>query len=69
MSRGFPAYGARIAPGKTLASFELDGATAVAPLSAAGRCLFPYCGFRLNTATLDFSIDVSRLLGGELIHT
>lgn len=68
MSAGFPAYGARISPGKTLTNFELDGALAVAGLDADGRCRFPYCGFRLDTATLDFSIDTERLLaGGE--HT
>lgn len=66
MSRGFPEYGARISPGKTLANFELDGATDVATLNEGGRCLFPYCGFRLDTASLDFSIDIERLLGGEL---
>lgn len=66
MARGFPEYGARISPGKTLATFELDGATSVAALDEHGRCHFPYCGFRLDTATLDFSIDVARLLGGEL---
>lgn len=67
MSRGFPEYGARISPCKTLASFELDGATEVATLNEGGRCLFPYCGFRLDTASLDFSIDIERLLGGELL--
>ncbi|KAK9473316.1 uncharacterized protein V1510DRAFT_414720 [Dipodascopsis tothii] len=56
MRPGVPAYGARVRADKSLASFALP---APAPPLHAGR-EFPYCGFTIDTRTLDVRRDLLR---------
>ncbi|OCF35151.1 hypothetical protein I316_03193 [Kwoniella heveanensis BCC8398] len=69
MSRGFPRYGAEISIDKTLLSFESqikDMMAAVVKTSSDGQTLFPYCGFLINTKTLDIMSDYPRMMTGPI---
>ncbi|WVF68547.1 hypothetical protein IAT40_003315 [Kwoniella sp. CBS 6097] len=69
MARGFPRYGAEISVSKTLLSFESQVRDIMAPVvgtNGDGQTLFPYCGFLINTKTLDIVSDYSRTLTGPI---
>ncbi|CAK9784445.1 unnamed protein product [Cutaneotrichosporon oleaginosum] len=69
MSRGFPEYGAHVAPSKTVLSFELAYGGQALPVIAArgdGRTYMPFCGFLIDTKMLDFSIDPDRMLAAPI---
>ncbi|WWC65948.1 uncharacterized protein I303_108570 [Kwoniella dejecticola CBS 10117] len=69
MSKGFPAYGAEVSLNKTLLSFECESRgqmATVVNVGVDGQTLFPYCGFLLNTQTLDVMGDHPRLLTGPI---
>lgn len=60
MHAGVPGYGVRINPAKSLTNFDMsiDGVT-IARLPDVSS--FPYCGYAINTATLNITKDVARL--------
>ncbi|WVQ96087.1 hypothetical protein IAU59_003188 [Kwoniella sp. CBS 9459] len=69
MSRGFPSYGAEISINKTLLSFEsqVGGSMgAIVNTGVDGQTLFPYCGFLINTETLDVMSDYPRMMTGPI---
>lgn len=69
MSRGFPAFGAFVSPGKSLINFEMtfkQQVMPVAPIANDGRCYFPYCGFLIDTRTLCFRIDYHRQVNAPM---
>lgn len=75
MNAGFAAYGAEVSKGKTLLSFEYSTGSEVAPIalpsssSTDGRSPFPYCGFLIDTATLELSMDYPRVLQVHIRQT
>nr|XP_019043423.1 hypothetical protein I302_08000 [Kwoniella bestiolae CBS 10118]OCF22353.1 hypothetical protein I302_08000 [Kwoniella bestiolae CBS 10118] len=73
MSKGFPTYGAEVSVGKTLLSFECKTKGhmgSVVEITADGETyrisVFPYCGFLLNTRSLDVMSDYPRLMSGPI---
>ena len=64
MRQGFPDYGAFISSSKTLLNFEHDFGTDISPMCSFrnGAPSFPYCGFLIDTHTLEMSADHPRLL-------
>ncbi|WWC73585.1 uncharacterized protein I206_107557 [Kwoniella pini CBS 10737] len=69
MTKGFPTYGAQVSSGKTLLSFECETRGqmgAIIDPGDDGQILFPYCGFLINTKTLDVMSDHPRLLIGPI---
>ncbi|WVR08145.1 hypothetical protein IAU60_005191 [Kwoniella sp. DSM 27419] len=69
MSRGFPAYGAEVSMAKTLVSFECESGGLMAPvmgLNEYGQGLFPYCGFLIDTKSLDVTSDYPRVMTGPI---
>ncbi|KAG0091071.1 hypothetical protein BGZ92_001571 [Podila epicladia] len=58
MAQGHPEYGCFINQYKTLTNFEvqLNGE----PVQMCDRNAFPYCGYLLNTQTLDARVDFTR---------
>ncbi|RXK34877.1 hypothetical protein M231_07866 [Tremella mesenterica] len=57
MNQGFPKYGAFISNNKTITTFDPTTMDEVEPLK-----LFPYCGFLVDTETLDITMDHPRIL-------
>ncbi|WWC92913.1 uncharacterized protein L201_007875 [Kwoniella dendrophila CBS 6074] len=69
MASGFPSYGAEVSISKTLLSFECETKGqmgSIADVDGDGETLFPYCGFLLNTKTLDIMGDYPRSLSGPV---
>ncbi|BEJ01730.1 hypothetical protein CcaverHIS631_0604120 [Cutaneotrichosporon cavernicola] len=69
MSCGFPEYGAHISPSKTVLSFELAHNGQALPVISVrddSRTYLPFCGFLIDTKTLDFSIDPDRMLSAPI---
>ncbi|KAK1782090.1 Telomerase ribonucleoprotein complex RNA binding domain-containing protein [Copromyces sp. CBS 386.78] len=59
MHRGFPEYGVRVSPNKSLVNFDVavaavDGSGRVVPkLKGSSSTKFPYCGLMIDTQTLE----------------
>ncbi|WRT69587.1 uncharacterized protein IL334_006576 [Kwoniella shivajii] len=69
MSKGFPTYGAEISLGKTLLSFECESKGqmgSVVDITKNGEILFPYCGFLIDTSTLEVMGDHPRLMANPI---
>jgi len=75
MKSGFPEYGAFISPSKTLLSFHdyslasaqvLSGKSMSSTTSPELTLGFPFCGFLIDTQTLDISMDHNRMLTGRM---
>ena len=63
MARGQPSYGVTINPGKSLANFSVAVEGIYIP-RLEDSSLFPYCGSRIDTRTLDIHRDHDRVLEG-----
>jgi hypothetical protein len=74
MKSGFPEYGAFISPSKTLLSFHDHSLASAQVLSGKSMSYplieltlgFPFCGFLIDTPTLDISMDHHRMLTGRM---
>jgi len=74
MKSGFPEYGAFVSPSKTLLSFRDHSLASAQVLSGKSMSStpqeltsgFPFCGFLIDTQTLDISMDHNRMLTGRM---
>ncbi|KAG0032923.1 hypothetical protein BGZ82_006337 [Podila clonocystis] len=66
MAQGHPEYGCFINQHKTLTNFDvkLNGE----PVQKCDRNAFPYCGYLLNTQTLDARVDFTRYKDEAMQH-
>jgi hypothetical protein len=74
MKSGFPEYGAFISPSKTLLSFHDHSLASAQVLSGKSMSHppieltsgFPFCGFLIDTQSLDISMDHHRMPIGRM---